>query len=86
MTTIHDPLKCGNCGGDEFKLVNVRPVQTARAGGAANGRVFGTIWTVCMKCSARSTIAIQSQAMMTIHGELCGGWLDDNETTSERPN
>lgn len=68
--TVHDPLKCGGCGGETFTLANVRWADEGRD-------VFGKIRVTCAKC--RSVSVIRVSARLEIEGvkgdgTLCGGW------------
>jgi len=65
-----DALKCGDCGGDRFKLRHIMPEGAARFGGGT--LVQGQIRVVCQKCSSVSVIGVA--AALTTEGHLCGGW------------
>lgn len=85
---MKDPLKCGDCGGDQFKISNLRKPKANRAGGggcvdAVHGNtesdedphatVAGCLIVTCLKCNEESVISI-SVPSITISGNLCGGW------------
>ena len=77
---LHDPLKCGACGGDAVKLTNVRPPDATRLGGTSNGEVHGYIVVTCTGCKRASRIeTMPAQLRVTDNSEieggaLCGGW------------
>lgn len=71
---IYDPLKCGDCGGDIFTIVNVRRPDEPRAGGGGGeGAIAGVLMVRCIKCKEESTVSVSKPAV-TIEGNLCGGW------------
>lgn len=67
-----DPLRCGNCGGEEFKLYFEGAAGEVRFGGGGVGHK-GQIMTRCLKCNDESKIKLVP-AMFDTHGSLCGGW------------
>lgn len=67
-----DPLKCGECGGDSFRLVHVGPLDAVRVGGGGHGEVDGHIKVICIKCKDASKIEVRVH--VTVDGNLCGGW------------
>lgn len=76
---IHDPLKCGECGCDTFKLENHATKGASRVGGGDSdvgwSRVEGTIVAICTKCGAKSEIGVMpSNLAVHVNGTLCGGW------------
>jgi hypothetical protein len=65
-----DPLKCGDCGGETFKIRHIRPKGSGRVGG---GGFSGKLRVVCVKCKSTSTIGVEPQRL-EVDGHLCGGW------------
>ena len=76
-----DHLKCGDCGGDRFKLRHIKPEGASRFGGGGSpagagsevSTVEGSIRVVCVKCSSMSVIGT-APATLTTKGNLAGGW------------
>lgn len=70
---IHDPLKCGGCGGDTFKLTNVRPEGSGRD-------EYGQIRVTCLGCKSVSIVSVGAPKLEVDwsdppgKGVLCGGW------------
>ncbi len=67
-----DPLKCGNCSGDTFKLKHKKEPEDSRLGGHGAGGIDGHIVVVCVKCKEVSKI--KSVPNIDVDGPLCGGW------------
>jgi len=72
-TVVHDPLKCGECGCETFRLVHVNGPDDARFGGGAGGEVTGHVVVKCTKCGYGSKLGV-SRPTLTAEGPLCGGW------------
>lgn len=85
---LKDPMKCGNCGGDQFTITNLRAPDDHRAGGGGcreavhnetvsddnpHSVIAGCLIVQCLQCSSESVISI-SIPSITISGNLCGGW------------
>jgi len=71
---IRDPLKCGECGGDTFKLQHVKSAGEVRFGGEGAGGITGYIRVVCLKCNNVSSIKPAPARLIRSEGYLCGGW------------
>lgn len=68
---IHDPLKCGQCGGEPHRLTNVRRPDDGRDH-------FERLHVTCLGCGNVSIISIKATIALVAHpksdGTLCGGW------------
>jgi hypothetical protein len=66
-----DPLKCGECGCETFKLASVG--TDVRVGGEGAGGFTGSLIAMCTECKVETTIA-PAPARLVTDGTLCGGW------------
>lgn len=75
---LTDPLRCGGCGGDTFKLAHVAPPDAGRVSGG--GDVAGHLTVTCTACGAVSELRPTAPALRVDWapdnhaGVLCGGW------------
>ena len=89
MSELRDPLKCGECGSDTFKLVNVRPEDEHRVGGGGgsgaihrprkiekeHGPPSDVAGYILVVCeNDHESVISVSVPSVTIQGNLCGGW------------
>lgn len=77
--TVHDLLKCGNCGGEQHRVFHVSKGDGPRVGGHGDIGFDGHIETECVRCSLRTIIKPTPSRLTTTpgpnaDGTLCGGW------------
>lgn len=73
-----DQLKCGECGGELFRLFRMhhaRPNDECRVGGQGAGGFTGVLVATCAECKEETTISAVPAALTT-DGCMCGGWDD----------
>jgi hypothetical protein len=75
----HDPLKCGECGCDTFKLEHHALKEAPRVGGGPVDCDYtiieGHVVVICTQCGNKSKLGV-TPAYLGVHveGNLCGGW------------
>jgi hypothetical protein len=68
-----DQLKCGDCGGELFRMHHKRPNGECRVGGHGKGGFTGALVATCVNCGRTTTISA-TPATLTTDGFMCGGW------------
>lgn len=81
VVATEDPLKCGGCGCDTFKLFHYQPhaMRRVRVGGEGSGGFGGAILIKCTKCDGVTALkpvpASLTAEWVEGDGALCGGWI-----------
>lgn len=78
---MRDPLKCGECGCETFRIRHVRPATAPRAGGGGevggeSQGLAGHLQVICTGCKDTSIITATRPGIQ-LTGNLCGGWYRD---------